>query len=198
MTDRPCTSDARTRGPAAAPTTAARRHLAARVAQAALIGAACSSACREPAAPAPRADRTGGRAGAPAATATMDTPLGATEVRMTVAALVEQTLTDPQALDAQYQLKTLEVTGVVLGVDLADPEMTKVVVGKQLGSKETPCVCQGKQALRSAARALTQGQPITVRGKLAGMVQMAVVLLNCELVPATPPATGEAPQGAGG
>lgn len=130
----------------------------------------------------------------------MDTPLGDTEVKVTMDTLVDQTLKDPQSVDAQYQLKTMEATGVVLGVELEDPTMAKVLVGKQLGSKETPCVCQGTQQLREAARGLTPGQPVTVRGKFAGMVQMALVLLNCELVPpGTPPAGGAAPSpGAGG
>lgn len=172
-----------------------------------LLGAA---GCRDSAAP-PRQDRTGAAGAtngatngatptAKGASVSMDTPLGDTDVRVTMDALVEKTLRDPQAVDAQYQLKTMEAVGVVLAVELGDPKMVKIVVGKQLGGRDTPCVCQGNEQLRAAASALTPGQPITVRGKFAGMVQMALVLLNCEVVPGSPPAdsaTNAAPGSAG-
>lgn len=57
------------------------------------------------------------------------------------------------------------------------------MVGKQLGSKESPCACQGRPALGQAAAQLEPGQRVTVRGKMIGLVQMRMVLLNCELVP---------------
>lgn len=74
------------------------------------------------------------------------------------------------------------VSGVVLGIDRSDPQLVTIVVGKQLGSKESHCACQGAPRLDRAAAALSSGQPVTVRGKFAGMVMTRIVLLNCELV----------------
>lgn len=130
------------------------------------------------------ADRSGpGRGGSGATTAiAMDTPLGATEVERDIAQLIADYLADEPAADARYRYKTVAVSGVVLGVDRNDPQLVTILVGKQPGSKESPCACQGGPGLDRAAGALSPGQPVTVRGKFAGMLMMRMVLLNCELV----------------
>ncbi|HEX2687550.1 MAG TPA: hypothetical protein VHN14_13075 [Kofleriaceae bacterium] len=130
------------------------------------------------------ADRSGllRRGSGATASIAMDTPLGATEVEREIAQLIAEYLADQPAADARYRGKTVAVSGVVLGVDRRDPPLVTVVVGKQPGSKESPCACQGGPRLDRAAAALSPGQPITVRGKFAGMVMLRMVLLNCEIV----------------
>jgi len=112
----------------------------------------------------------------------MHTKLGATEVRVAAARLVAEYLADERAADARYRFKTVEVRGAFLGLDRSDPQVTVAVVGTQVGSRESPVVCQGGAALEQAVGQRAPGSPITVRGKFAGMVQMRMVLLNCELV----------------
>jgi len=133
---------------------------------------------RPPAAPA-----RVGRGTSPQVTVGMDTPLGATEVEVEIDQLIRDYLADERAADERYRFKTVAVSGVLLEVDRRDPQVTALVVVKQLGSKESPCACQGGRALERAAAGLSPGQPITVRGKLAGQERMRVVLLGCEVVP---------------
>ncbi|MFT3765168.1 MAG: hypothetical protein QM820_06580 [Minicystis sp.] len=122
------------------------------------------------------------RGAAPAATIGMDTPLGATDVKVDVAQLIRETFDDENAAVRRYQGKTVEVTGIALALDRSDPEIVTLLLGKQVGSKETPCACQGGPALERAAAAIPAGEALTVRGKFAGVLMMRIVLLNCEIV----------------
>ena len=133
------------------------------------------------AAPAAAPSKAGGNP--PATTIGMDTPLGDTEVSVGIEELIHDYLADQPAADERYRFKTVAVAGVLLEIDRRDPQITTVVVGKQLGGKESPCACQGGRALEQAAAGLSPGQRITVRGKMIGLEQMRMVLLNCELVP---------------
>src|SRR5512140_1783333 len=125
------------------------------------------------------------REGPPASSSIgMDTPLGATEVSVGVEEMIRDYLGDQRAADAKYLDKTVAVTGVLLEVDRREPQMVTLVISRQLGSKESPCACQGRPALEQAAAQLSPGQRVTVRGKMVGMQQMQMVLLNCEIAPA--------------
>ena len=112
----------------------------------------------------------------------MHTKLGATVAKVTVAQLVGDYLADERAAEEKYRFKTVEVTGVLMGLDRSDPQITTVIVGKQLGSRESPCACQGGRELERAAAQRSEGQSITVRGKFAGMVMLRMALLSCEIV----------------
>jgi len=146
---------------------------------AATLAAGALAWTRPPAAPAAAARGTAPRQ----ATIGMDTPLGATEVTVAIDQLIRDYLADERAADERYRFRTVAVTGVLLEVDRRDPQVTALVVTRQIGSKESPCACQGGRALEQAAAGLSPGQPITVRGKLAGQERMRVVLLGCEVVP---------------
>jgi len=106
----------------------------------------------------------------------------AADVKVTVAQLVADYLADERAADEKYRFKTVEVTGVLMGLDRSDPEVPAAILVKQLGSKESPCACQGGADLEREVARLPPGGPITVRGKLAGLVMMKMVLLGCEVV----------------
>jgi hypothetical protein len=112
----------------------------------------------------------------------METELGATDAKVSVAQLVSEYLADERAADQRYRLKTVEVSGVMLGLDRGDPQVAAVMVGKQLGGREFPCACQGGPALEAQAAPHREGERIRVRGKFAGLLMSRMALLHCEIV----------------
>src|SRR5262249_34322889 len=108
----------------------------------------------------------------------MHTELGATAAKVNIRHLGGDYLAGEGAAEEKYRFKTVEVTGVLMGLDRTDPEVTTVIVGKQLGSRESPCACQGGRALERAAARRAEGKPITVRGKFAGMVMSRMAMLS--------------------